>query len=264
MFYRLLFRETRKRMTKYAPNNIVRFQRSQADGQTLKETFNRMMSTVKFKNDGLSLTSCSSGPGHYRAARPAKHLFARPTRGTKALILAFVFGALIAADQPEISVAPDAALEKLNTGNQRFTSSKVSASKPTAARRAETSKTQRPFAVIVGCADSRTSPEIVFDQNIGDLFVIRTAGNLVDDYALGSIEYAVEHLGARLVVVLGRKASPLLAISMPWFVTFNLLSKPLWTGQATHSPTLSTKTPCKWLKRFARALSWVTSPPRFA
>ena len=205
MFYRLLFRETRKRMTKYAPNNIVRFQRSQADGQTLKETFNRMMSTVKFKNDGLSLTSCSSGPGHYRAARPAKHLFARPTRGTKALILAFVFGALIAADQPETSVAPDAALEKLNAGNQRFASSKVSASKPTAARRAETSQTQRPFAVIVGCADSRTSPEIIFDQNIGDLFVIRTAGNLVDDYALGSIEYAVEHLGARLVVVLGHE-----------------------------------------------------------
>ncbi len=120
-------------------------------------------------------------------------------------MLAFVFGALIAADQPETSVAPDAALEKLNAGNQRFASSKVSASKPTAARRAETSQKQHPFAVIVGCADSRTSPEIIFDQNIGDLFVIRTAGNLVDDYALGSIEYAVEHLGVRLVVVLGHE-----------------------------------------------------------
>ena len=78
--------------------------------------------------------------------------------------------------------------------------------KPTAARRAETAGGQHPFAIIVGCADSRTAPEIVFDQNIGDLFVVRTAGNLVDDYALGSIEYAVEHLGARLIVVLGHQS----------------------------------------------------------
>ncbi|NBV87802.1 MAG: carbonic anhydrase, partial [Verrucomicrobia bacterium] len=60
-------------------------------------------------------------------------------------------------------------------------------------------------AIVVGCADSRTSPEIIFDQNLGDLFVIRTAGNLVDDYALGSIEYAVAHLGAKLIVVLGHE-----------------------------------------------------------
>ena len=58
---------------------------------------------------------------------------------------------------------------------------------------------------MIACADSRTAPEIVFDQNIGDLFVVRTAGNLVDDYALGSIEYGVEHLGARLIVVLGHE-----------------------------------------------------------
>src|SRR5207247_447965 len=85
----------------------------------------------------------------------------------------------------------------------RFASSKISAVKPTAARRAETAKVQHPFAIVLGCADSRTSPEIIFDQNIGDIFVIRTAGNLVDDHALGSIEYAVEHLGTRLIVVLG-------------------------------------------------------------
>ena len=58
---------------------------------------------------------------------------------------------------------------------------------------------------MVACADSRVSPEILFDQNLGDLFVIRTAGNLVDDHGLGSIEYAVEHLGTRLVVVLGHE-----------------------------------------------------------
>src|SRR5438270_3787267 len=113
----------------------------------------------------------------------------------------FVFG----ADHPAPSVDADAALAKLKEGNARFSSSKVSQGKPTAAKRAETAQTQHPFAIVVGCADSRTAPEIIFDQNIGDLFVIRTAGNLVDEYALGSIEYAVDHLGTRLIVVLGHE-----------------------------------------------------------
>ena len=108
-----------------------------------------------------------------------------------------------AADSPATTVSAEAALAKLKEGNARFAASKDSSSKPTAARRAETAKGQHPFAIVVACADSRTGPEIVFDQNIGDLFVIRTAGNLTDDHCLGSIEYAVEHLGVRLVVVLG-------------------------------------------------------------
>jgi carbonic anhydrase len=111
----------------------------------------------------------------------------------------------IAADPTTPSVPADEALSRLKAGNERFTTSKMSASKPVAARRAETAQAQHPFALIVGCADSRTAPEIVFDQNIGDLFVVRTAGNLVDDYALGSIEYAVDHLGVRLIVVLGHE-----------------------------------------------------------
>jgi len=111
----------------------------------------------------------------------------------------------IAADPTTPSVPADEALSRLKAGNERFATSKVSAGKPVAARRAETAQTQHPFAIIVGCADSRTAPEIVFDQNIGDLFVVRTAGNLVDDYALGSIEYGVEHLGVRLIVVLGHE-----------------------------------------------------------
>src|SRR5215471_20119638 len=110
---------------------------------------------------------------------------------------------LIAAEPAKESVSPEAALKKLIEGNNRFARSKMSAAKPTAERRAATAQEQHPFATIVGCADSRTAPEIIFDQNIGDLFVVRTAGNLVDDYALGSIEYAVEHLGARLIVVVG-------------------------------------------------------------
>jgi Carbonic anhydrase len=114
-------------------------------------------------------------------------------------------GWAMAADPANPSVGPDEALSRLKVGNERFAQSKVSTGKPVAARRAETAKDQHPFAIIVGCADSRTAPEIIFDQNVGDLFVIRTAGNLVDDYALGSIEYAVDHLGTRLIVVLGHE-----------------------------------------------------------
>jgi carbonic anhydrase len=116
-------------------------------------------------------------------------------------IITFVF----AADHPAATLGADAALAKLKEGNARFTNSKVSEGKPTAARRAETAQSQHPFAAVLGCADSRTSPEIIFDQNIGDIFVVRNAGNLADDHALGSIEYAVEHLGVRLVVVLGHE-----------------------------------------------------------
>ena len=110
-----------------------------------------------------------------------------------------------AADYLPSSVSADEALTKLNEGNARFANAAASQSKPTAARRAETAQAQYPFAVILGCSDSRTSPEIVFDQNIGDLFVIRNAGNLVNDHVLGSIEFAVKQLGVRLVVVKGHQ-----------------------------------------------------------
>ena len=120
-----------------------------------------------------------------------------------AVPLVFVLLHVLAAEPTEQSVSPDAALATLNEGNKRFVDAKMSSSKPTAERRAATAQSQHPFAIIVGCADSRTSPEIIFDQNIGDLFVVRDAGNLVDDYELGSIEYAVEHVGTRLIVVLG-------------------------------------------------------------
>src|SRR5213596_664075 len=74
-----------------------------------------------------------------------------------------------------------------------------------AKRRAELTKSQHPFAVIVSCSDSRVPPEIVFDQGLGDLFVLRVAGNVIDDHSLGSIEYAVDHLAVRLIVVLGHE-----------------------------------------------------------
>src|SRR5947207_13092190 len=98
---------------------------------------------------------------------------------------------VLAAEHPVASVSADAALAKLKEGNLRLASSEVSQSKPTAARRAETAQEQHPFAIILACADSRTAPEIVFDQNIGDLFVARTPGNLVDNNGLGSTDNAV-------------------------------------------------------------------------
>ncbi|MBS0657333.1 MAG: carbonic anhydrase [Verrucomicrobia bacterium] len=97
------------------------------------------------------------------------------------------------------------ALGRLLDGNRRYAAASASSSKPLAAQRAAVAQKQTPFAAIVACADSRVAPEIIFDQNLGDLFVIRTAGNLVDAYALGSLEYAVAHLGVRCVVVVGHE-----------------------------------------------------------
>jgi carbonic anhydrase len=97
------------------------------------------------------------------------------------------------------------ALQKLLDGNARFVSGKPAHPHQDGTSRAALAAGQKPFAVVIGCADSRTSPEILFDQGLGDLFVIRLAGNIVDDAALGSVEYAVEHLGAKLIIVLGHE-----------------------------------------------------------
>lgn len=98
---------------------------------------------------------------------------------------------------------PATALATLVAGNQRFVQGKTTHPHQNIQRIQETENHQNPFAIVVTCSDSRVSPEIIFDEGIGDLFVIRTAGNLMSDLELGSIEYAVEHLGASLVVVLG-------------------------------------------------------------
>lgn len=106
-------------------------------------------------------------------------------------------------DDHRASVAPADALKMLRDGNARFTSEKLTRPNQTAARRTEVAKGQYPFAVVLTCSDSRVPPEMIFDTGLGDLFVVRVAGNTADDTAIGSIEYAVEHLGATLVVVLG-------------------------------------------------------------
>lgn len=96
------------------------------------------------------------------------------------------------------------ALQQLKEGNKGYINSKKSVGDISPERRLDTYKNgQHPFAVIVSCADSRVIPESIFSAGIGNLFVIRVAGNVLDNYPLGSVEYAVEHLGCRLVVVLG-------------------------------------------------------------
>jgi carbonic anhydrase len=123
---------------------------------------------------------------------------------TAALALGLPFSAF-AADHGGSGISPDAGFAKLMTGNARFAKGRASHPNQGAGRRAEVAKGQKPFAIVVGCSDSRTSPEIVFDQGLGDVFVTRLAGSIVDDAALGSIEYGVDHLGASLIVVLGHE-----------------------------------------------------------
>lgn len=98
----------------------------------------------------------------------------------------------------------DTALERLRSGNQRFaTGLRSPDTQLSHVRRAELAAGQEPFAVILGCSDSRVPAEIVFDQGLGDLFVIRVAGNIVAPSQVGSVEFAVSQFGTRLVVVLG-------------------------------------------------------------
>lgn len=99
------------------------------------------------------------------------------------------------------------ALERLQVGNRRFIEGRQSHRAFTLKDQMEASAgEQRPFAVIVGCSDSRVPAEIVFDQGIGDLFVIRVAGNIVAPSQIGSVEFAAERFGTQLVVVLGHSS----------------------------------------------------------
>ncbi len=99
----------------------------------------------------------------------------------------------------------DQALSALLAGNQRFVSGRTNHPDQKMSRVKELAKTQHPFAAVLGCADSRVDPDIIFDQGLGDLFPVRVAGNIVDDAVLGSLEYAVEHLQCPLIVVLGHE-----------------------------------------------------------
>lgn len=98
------------------------------------------------------------------------------------------------------------ALKLLKEGNARYQSGSYEHPNTDTTRRDSQTGGQSPFAIILSCADSRVAPELLFDRGIGDLFIIRVAGNVIDDHAIGSIEYAVAHLGTKLIVVLGHES----------------------------------------------------------
>ena len=111
---------------------------------------------------------------------------------------------------PEKSVAqdemsPDMALRRLMDGNQRFVKGKTENPRRNMARLAEVAKTQKPFAAILGCADSRVPSEIIFDQGFGDLFICRIAGNVATPEEIGSLEFGSLVLGAKVILVLGHE-----------------------------------------------------------
>lgn len=98
------------------------------------------------------------------------------------------------------------ALARLKEGNKRFVADSQQGELRDLSRRAELTGGQSPFAIIVSCADSRVVPELAFDTGIGELFVLRVAGNISNASTVGSIEYAVAHLGTKLIVVMGHES----------------------------------------------------------
>ena len=109
------------------------------------------------------------------------------------------------SERPD-NLSANEAVRRLAEGNQRFVSGASKHPHCNPVRRAELTTGQEPFATIITCADSRVPVELVFDQGLGDVFVIRVAGNIADDAVLGSIEYASLHLGVNLVVVMGHQS----------------------------------------------------------
>ena len=137
--------------------------------------------TTGFFDDGLLWIAASHLIGRYSGGR----LLRPPDKGCQPMIPALE------------------ALQRIREGNRRFASDDMSGAGTGRLRRSQLTDGQEPFAIILGCSDSRVPAEIVFDQGLGDLFVIRVAGNIVARSQVGSVEFAASKFGTRLVVVLG-------------------------------------------------------------
>lgn len=122
-----------------------------------------------------------------------------------ALVLPILFLLLSSFAQPLAQQGSIDAARRLKEGNKRFVTGKQQAKDYTKDRQA-VADSQQPYAVVLTCSDSRLSPEILFDESLGKLFVVRNAGNVIEPVALGSIEYAVEHLHAGALLVLGHES----------------------------------------------------------
>jgi carbonic anhydrase len=120
--------------------------------------------------------------------------------------LALLVAIVIAGGTDTSAMDPAQALARLMTGNQRFQKNKLRHPDLDPTRREKLVEGQSPFAAILSCSDSRVPPELVFDQGLGDLFEVRLAGNTVTRSGLESIDYAVSHLGTRLIMVLGHES----------------------------------------------------------
>jgi carbonic anhydrase len=104
------------------------------------------------------------------------------------------------------ALSPDEALQKLLDGNKRYVENQMNGTKLCdLTTRSSLAKSQKPYAIILSCSDSRVPPELIFDKGLGEIFVVRVAGNIPDPVVLGSIEYAAEHLGSPLIMVLGHE-----------------------------------------------------------
>jgi carbonic anhydrase len=115
-------------------------------------------------------------------------------------------GVPITTESPRPNISdPELGLAELKQGNARFVEARMMHPDQNPETRLSVSKSQAPFAIVLSCSDSRLPPEVIFDQGLGDLFVVRVAGNIVDPAGMGSIEYAVGHLGTPLIVVLGHQ-----------------------------------------------------------
>ena len=148
----------------------------------------------------IAAPAFAEGDGHDDAPKPAP----RPKAPRKAPAPAPA-AASVAHGDPVVGLSSEEAMARLMAGNARYVADKATHPHLDPGYRQLVAGGQHPFATVLACADSRVAPELIFDQGLGDLFVVRVAGNVVDDAVLASIEYSVIHLGSTLVMALGHE-----------------------------------------------------------
>ena len=157
---------------------------------------------------GVGLIAASAALAE-EAEHGATHPAARPKPRPRKVAPTAKPAAVVPAQGPAVHAVagldPEAAMARLVAGNERYVSGFSAHPNNDLPRRAKVASDQTPFATILTCADSRVAPELLFDQGLGDLFVCRVAGNVVDDALLASLEYSVIHLGSTLIMALGHE-----------------------------------------------------------
>ena len=118
----------------------------------------------------------------------------------------FISNLLLLGDLKKLEMTIDEIQNRLKVGNQRFVADSLDGKLQDSSRRQSLASGQEPFAIILSCADSRVVPELIFDTGLGELFVVRVAGNIANSSSIGSIEYAVAHCGAQVIVVMGHES----------------------------------------------------------